>query len=222
MCVIQLLLILTFGVIGVFSGAPRPLQLATIFAHISDELDHTSLSNCNLSAAILPVNDTKVHLPTPSSSLVLTYVALGRGTQNYSCSTSDSSTKPVAVGAAATLFDASCLALASMSLLHEVPAIMRRTPLGSLAFMAETMSFATNTPGLIIGEHYFDADGDPYFDLRLGGANAWIVAAKKASADAPIREANTCGDTSSEDVAWLELKRKAGDGLEVSPQNSFK
>ncbi|KAJ5899631.1 hypothetical protein N7495_004375 [Penicillium taxi] len=214
MRIIQFVSILTIGVIGVVSDVSRPLQFATMFARISDELDHMSLGNCNLSAAALPVNNTKVKLPTPSSSLNLKYVALGRGTQNYSCSTSNSSAKPVAVGAAAALFDASCLASASMTLLHEVPAVIRRTSLGSLAFMAEMLSLTTNKTDLIIGEHYFDASGDPYFDLRLGGANAWMVATKKASVDAPIKDANSCSNVSSEDVAWLELERKTGNGVE--------
>jgi hypothetical protein len=215
--VLSVLLLLTTSLTGV-TALPGPLRLASTFSHIANELGHISLGNCSLANASLPLNDTKIPLPDPSSHLTLKYIAVGRGTQNYSCPSTDASSRktaaPTATGAAATLFDASCVASTSMTLLHELPAVAGRTPLGSLAFMAEMLSSTTNTSDLIIGEHYFDAAGDPFFDLRLGGDDDWMVATKDASVSAPARV--YASDYESKDVAWLRLERKKGQGIKVS------
>lgn len=212
-----LMLLLAIRLAGA-AALSDPLRLATTFSHIASELDHINLGNCSLADADLPLNDTKVELPGPSSHLTLKYVALGRGTQNYSCPSTNAScrntTAPTATGAAATLFDASCLASTSTTLLHEIPALTGRTPLGSLAFMAEILSSTTNTSDLIIGEHYFDAAGDPFFDLRLGGSNTWMIAKKNASVTAPTRVYSSPDE--SKDVPWLKLGRKDGNGISVS------
>ncbi|KAJ6095632.1 hypothetical protein N7486_006378 [Penicillium sp. IBT 16267x] len=199
-----LILLLTVGVAGV-SSLPGPLRLASTFSRISNELDHISLGNCSLSNAVLPINGTKITLPRPSTGLSLKYIALGRGTQNYTCENSTSSAVPVSVGAAATLFDASCIALKSLTLLHEMPAVIGETPTGSLAFLAELLSHTTNSSDLILGEHYFNAAGYPVLDLRLSGTQDWIVATKNASVDAPQISNSTC-----QNVDWLELDRKSG------------
>lgn len=208
-----LILVLTTGVAGV-SSLPGPLRLASTFSRISNELDHISLGNCPLSSAVLPLNGTTIRLPQPSTGLNLKYIALGRGTQNYTCENSTSSAVPVSVGAAATLFDASCIASKSLTLLHEMPAIAGETPTGSLALLAELLSHTTNSSDLILGEHYFNAAGYPVLDLRLSGSQDWVVATKNASVDAPQTSTSTC-----QNVAWLELDRKpgrcSGNGIEV-------
>ncbi|KAJ5650758.1 uncharacterized protein N7484_004481 [Penicillium longicatenatum] len=199
-----ILLLLTVGVAGV-SSLPGPLRLASTFSRISNELDHTTLGKCSLSSAVLPLNGTAIKLPRPTTALNLKYIALGRGTQNYTCENSTSSAIPVSVGAAATLFDASCIAAKSLTLLHEMPAVFGETPTGSLAFLAELLSHTTNSSDLIIGEHYFNAAGYPVLDLRLSGSQDWVVATKNASVDAPQISSSTC-----QNVAWLELDRKPG------------
>ncbi|KAJ5083962.1 hypothetical protein NUU61_008541 [Penicillium alfredii] len=190
-----------------------PLSLAVSFSSIGSELDHISLGSCSLADATLPLNDTKTKLPVPATHLSLKYVALGRGTQNYSCATSKASTTPEATGAAATLFDASCLASTSLTLLHEFVPVVGHAPLGSLALLATTLGQTTNTTDLIIGEHYFNAAGDPFFDLRLGGSDAWLVAKKNASAVAPKRPAKALANDTSSDVPWLKLGFKSGHSL---------
>jgi len=213
----SMLLLLTATLAGA-TVLPGSLQLAQSFSHIANELSHTSLGNCSLANASLPLNDTKSVLPDPSSPLTLKYIALGRGTQNYSCPSTNASsrntTTPKATGAAATLFDASCIASASMTLLHELPAVAGRTTLGSLAFMAEILSSTTNSSDLIIGEHYFNAAGEPFFDLKLSRDDTWMVATKKTSVSAPARAYTS--KTESKDVAWLRLERKEGNGIKVS------
>lgn len=209
-----LILVLTIRVTGVFS-LPGPLRLAATFSRISNELDHISLGNCSLSSAVLPLNGTAIKLPRPSNGLNLKYIAIGRGTQNYTCENSTSSAVPVSVGAAATLFDASCIASQSLTLLHEMPAVIGETPTGSLAFLAQLLSHTTNSSDLILGEHYFNAAGYPVLDLRLSGTHDWVVATKNASVDAPQISSSTC-----QNVAWLELDRESGNcsgnGIEVS------
>lgn len=204
--------------LAVVTAFPDSLRLAMTFSQIANELDNISLGNCSLAGADLPLNTTKLELPRPSSNLTLKYIALGRGTQNYTCpsisATSRNASTPTETGAAAMLFDASCLASASMTLLHELPAIIGRAPLASLAFLVEMLGATTGTSNLILGEHYFNANGDPFFDLRMSGSAAWMIARKNASVPAPAREYSS--DTESKDVAWLQLETKKGNGIEVS------
>lgn len=195
---------------------PRPLALASSFSHIYHQLDNISLGNCSLVKATLPLKATESPLPVPSARLALKYIALGQGTQNYTCppnSPSDkkSTIKPEAIGAVATLFDASCLTAASENILHEVPAIISRAPLESLAFMAALMAQGTRSSNLIIGEHHFNAGGDPVFDLNLSGSNSWIATNKNASVPAPKSASG-----SSDDVPWLKLSYKEGHNIQVS------
>ncbi|KAJ5267517.1 hypothetical protein N7478_010325 [Penicillium angulare] len=191
------------------SALPGPLRLAATFSRISNELDHMSLGSCSISNATIPLNDTSVYLPAPASNLTLKYIAIGRGTQNYTCASSSASSTPVQIGAAATLFDASCLASKSLNLLHEIPAVVGSTPIGSLAFLAELLSHTTNTTDLILGEHYFNAAGSPVIDFRLSGRRDWIVASKNASVDAP--QTSTDAD---QNVPWLKLDRTSGCGIQ--------
>ncbi|KAJ5923513.1 hypothetical protein N7454_008758 [Penicillium verhagenii] len=188
------------------TSIPGPLRLVSTFSRISSELDNIILGNCSLSDATLPIDKTAVKLPEPSSNLSLKYIAIGRGTQNYTCENSTSSAVPVSVGAAATLFDASCIASKSLTLLHEMPAVFGEAPVASLAFLAELLSHTTNSSNLILGEHYFDAAGYPVLDLRLSGSDDWVVATKNASVNATQISTST-----NQNVAWLELDRKSGD-----------
>ncbi|CAI7629042.1 unnamed protein product [Penicillium bialowiezense] len=206
--------LLAVGSVNADLGQPNPLALASSFTHIYHQLDSIHLGNCSLDNATLPLSETKTPLPDPSTNLTLKYVALGRGTQNYTCPSNSSSNpkstvKPEATGAVATLFDASCLAAASGPLLHEVPALVSTTSLGSLAFMAALVAQGTRSTNLIIGEHYFNGQGDPVFDLRLSGSDSWIATTKKAAVPAPNSTLGT-----SDDVPWLKLGYKKGQNLE--------
>ncbi|KAJ5776650.1 uncharacterized protein N7511_001661 [Penicillium nucicola] len=212
-CFLALVLLLVAATVKAYSAIPHPLAYAASFSLISRELDLINLGNCSIANAYLPLADTKTKLPDPSKNLTLKYVALGRGTQNYSCPTSNASSnlkataKPFATGAAATLFDASCLASSSGAILHQLPAMMSNVPLGSIAFMAALLGQGTKSTDLIIGEHYFNAGGDPVFDLSLSGSPSWIVAKKDAAVSAPASEpsANQTGN-----VPWLKLGHKDG------------
>ncbi|KAJ5960918.1 uncharacterized protein N7479_008068 [Penicillium vulpinum] len=202
------------------SGLPHPLGLAASFSRIYHQLDDINLGNCSLSNVYLSLNEEKSSLPHPSKNLTLKYVALGRGTQNYTCpsdasSNSKTTVEPTAVGAVATLFDASCIAASSLALLHEVPALISKTPVGSLAFMATLVSQGTRSTNLIIGEHYFNDGGDPVFDMELSGSDSWIAASKIASTPAPKSKSRSRSRSKTPgDVPWLKLGQKKGNGIQ--------
>lgn len=211
-----LLVLLKVATVNGELALPRPLALASSFSHIYHQLDNFNLGNCSLANATLPLNATKSPLPKPSTNLTLKYVALGRGTQNYTCPSNTSSDlksniKPEAKGAVATLFDASCLTKAAESLLHEVPAILSTTPLDSVAFLAALVGQGTRSTNLIIGEHYFNAEGDPVFDLSLTETSSWITSKKNSSIPAPRSISGSSGD-----VPWLKLGCKKGHNIQVS------
>ncbi|KAJ5173071.1 hypothetical protein N7492_005664 [Penicillium capsulatum] len=214
-----LLAALILTVTGAAHVLPGPLRLADTFSHIAKDLDHINLGKCSLEGITLPLNKTKVKLPKPSSHLDLKHVVIGRGTQNYTCPSSGMSTKlrrdtsPEATGAAAALFDASCIAAASPNILHELPAVLGKAPLGSLVFLSEILSRTTTTSELIIGEHYFNSDGEPLFNLGLSDGDSWLIAKKNSSVEAPTRVTSPSRESNIQDVPWLKLGYNKGKGL---------
>lgn len=186
--------------------------------NIGKELDDAHLGNCTLGDAALPLSKTNPELPPLSEGLNPKYVTLGRGTQNYTCC-SESSDSPVSIGARATLFDASCLAQYYPGLLHELPDMLRHVPVDMLTFQTVITGrlASPETGSLVVGEHYFNADSVPFFDLRFGGSDDYMMTDKKiGSAPAPSdKSASTKGDD-GKDVAWLKLASTDGHGVQVS------
>lgn len=205
---LHFLLLVFFSVFT--SGAPivNNGQLIRTFIDIAKGLDTFQLANCSLPNAVLPIADTAQQLPPPSDGLKLKYVVVGRGTQNYTCSTRNHSATPTATGATATLFDASCLAGQAPEILHSLAPIaadISSTTIDFLALLTERVASASDA-SLFLGEHYFTSSGVPFFDLRLSGHQNWIAAGKDAAVSAPKRQ----------DVPWLKLKAVDGEGLKVS------
>jgi hypothetical protein len=77
-----------------------PLQGADLFRR-QDNASATE-PTCDLSGLQQPANT----LTPPTTGLELEIIARGKGTQNYTCA--DAAAKPVAIGAVASLFNASC------------------------------------------------------------------------------------------------------------------
>lgn len=102
-----------------------------------------------------------------------------------------------------------------------MPVVIGGTPLGSLALLAELLSHTTNSSDLIIGEHYFNAAGDPFFNLKMSGSDAWMVTKKDASVTAPKRVSHIADDNGDEDVAWLKLSSTDGHIIKVSSEQSL-
>ncbi|KAF2803493.1 uncharacterized protein BDZ99DRAFT_468045 [Mytilinidion resinicola] len=112
--------------------------------------------SCDLSTTAQPANT----LPAVSSGLQLALIAAGTGTQNYTCANSSSATVPVAIGAVASLTNASC-AVASGNL-------------GSI-----------NEDAAAIGMHFFVDSTTPDFDvIGLGNTELKKNAAMTAPAEA--------------------------------------
>jgi hypothetical protein len=129
-------------------------------------------------------------LPAPGA-LSLKYITLGVGTQNYSCSAKG--TTPTAIGAVASLYDASLLLSPAKSSL--IP---------SFAAVAYSTHTWFNLPTL--GHHFFSASGVPTFDL---GSHGFLSAKKAANVTAPT-------GSISGSVDWLLLR---DDGRGVSSKN---
>jgi hypothetical protein len=141
-----------------------------------------------------------VQLPPPSAGLTLSHIAIGRGTQNYTCT--DDNATPVAAGAVATLFNVTCLAGPYPGLLSLMPNIALKFPTPDPANVL--------SPGNIFlsGHHYFTDLTTPFFDLNTAAHTWGSVGCKKANAtDAPNK---------AKDVPWLKLTSKSRDGCTIS------
>lgn len=118
--------------------------------------------SCDLSGVAQPPNG----LAPPAADLSLVLVALGRGTQNYTCGV-NTTAAPSAFGAVAQLFNASCAISSNPS--------------------ADTISLAAIEDTPVVGSHYFTDVTTPDFDvIGLGNTQAKKaeeVLAPKPSAD---------------------------------------
>ena len=131
-------------------------------------------------------------------------IAIGRGTQNYTCATSTSSSVPVAIGAMADLFDASVL-------LPFLPPkdgeeILDLLPGYLVSFPYEALANST-LPSL--GQHFFQGPTSPVFNLEpghvgmLNGAKAADIIAPPLSSPGPDGVGNGAVD-------WLMLTALPG------------
>ncbi|EJT71589.1 malate dehydrogenase [Gaeumannomyces tritici R3-111a-1] len=162
---------------------------------------------CDLSMAQLPtVPGSKNPMPPPSAGLALKHIALGRGTQNYTCDAGNATAAPVAAGALATLFNASCVGSYFPQLLNQLSKV---TILFNLTGEELDQKIAPSNLA-ISGHHYFTPDATvPFFDLdvpgqQLGRVSVGKNASEPAPADAPR------GQQGEAAVAWLKLTAKPG------------
>ncbi|GAB1314884.1 Malate dehydrogenase [Madurella fahalii] len=157
---------------------------------------------CDLSAVALPPG--AADLPQPAPGLTLKHIAIGRGTQNYTCDAGDATAAPKAVGALATLFNASCAAAIHPDL---VSALAR----ASLHFSVQESESKLAPSNLAVsGVHYFSEATTAFFNLDV--SSSWkigeIPCGKNASVPAPV-DAQT-GLANDAAVAWLKLNAKPG------------
>ena len=126
-------------------------------------------------------------------------MAVGRGTQNYTCEASNTDTVPQAAGALAQLFNASCVAALYPDLLERIPAMALRFNLSDSDQLGASPLQAT-------GVHFFSAPKTPYFDLGAGQGEAWC--AKDDESAAP--DSAAVGQQDDKAVAWLRLTTTEG------------
>ncbi|KAL8786862.1 MAG: hypothetical protein Q9195_008019 [Heterodermia aff. obscurata] len=200
------------------SAWPSPIRtyftaLSSRIAAIRDTAPKT-LPTCTFTSAVLPNSS----LPAPSPGLVPWHIAVGRGTQNYTCDPSTPQAAPKPVGAVATLYNASCLAAINPYMLSLVPAaaLSVSSPLpGKTLFPAQSV---------LSGHHFFSDATTPIFNLHTAIANYGITFNKKiANVTAPATNAGNVpnqGPDGSKPVPWLKLQTQIPNG-NVEPSDEL-
>lgn len=150
---------------------------------------------CDVSKAKMPSSET---LDAPAEGLLVSSVVVGRGTQNYTCDAGNSTAAPVAAGAVATLFDASCVAALYPDLLERIPGM-------ALRFNLSDPEQLGASPLPIVGEHHFTAEKVPYFNIGNG-----VEVFGKKDDDAPAPSTAAIGQKGEPAVAWLKLAAVEG------------
>ncbi|KAI5812050.1 hypothetical protein BZA77DRAFT_347303 [Pyronema omphalodes] len=143
--------------------------------------------NCPLtSSAILPTiqQPNYTELTSPGAGIpVPLRVVLGHGTQNYTCPTNTSVSKPIPAGAKAQLIDASCLA-AYPDLLHSLPSTIQAFSSRKLAEFLER-KIGVYMFNAYIGDHFFSDAKTPVFSFARSGGEV-IVGRKLENVPAPM------------------------------------
>jgi hypothetical protein len=183
-----------------------PFKSDKVFAGKSME-KRGQLWSCSLTSAVLPQRGSAPELPDPSPGLTLKHVGMGRGTQNYTCATADDSSVPVAIGAMASLYDASCL-ISSNSELYDKLASRILQLSQAVNTLLVNMACQVFNAEILLGIHYFPLPKTPLFDLRFNKDTDWATALVFAKVPAPVS-----ADTPA--VDWLKLTRKDGSGIQV-------
>lgn len=159
---------------------------------------------CDLSNVVMP--QAPVPLPPPSPGSVLAHIVVGRGTQNYTCSEDSAEIIPVANGAIATLYNATCVAANFPELLSLMPKVALQFPPPE-----PDMEKEKRMPANILysGHHYFTDSTTPIFDLNTEGYPLGVVAAKKLNGtDAPVGAPKGPAGMGAGSVPWLLLGAK--------------
>ncbi|KAI1768705.1 hypothetical protein GGR53DRAFT_347846 [Hypoxylon sp. FL1150] len=189
--------------------AAKPDGLATVseyFNMLAQKIEVGKLMAtapvCNLSAAQMATAPQP--LDPPSAGLTLKHVAIGRGTQNYTCDLTNATAVPVQIGAVATLFNASCVAATYPDLLQLLPKLALQF---NLTAQEDSRMGPTNL--IISGKHFFTNTTTPFFNLdttqyNLGEAGCSKANQTNAPADAPT------GQAGEKAVPWLKLKTHIG------------
>ncbi|EFR03154.1 hypothetical protein MGYG_06149 [Nannizzia gypsea CBS 118893] len=173
---------------------PQPADLPLVFNELNPLRQRPG---CDISTKQLPKIGHPPELPGPEASLQLKYVTFGVGTQNYTCA--GGVTKPVHIGAVATLYDGSCLVNMNFRIMDILSYISLHTSNASAKWVLEDF---LKLPKL--GQHYFTG-GRPFFDLTTRGGSDKAYVSVVANVPAP----------SNSDVSWLRLNKVEGSGMEV-------
>ncbi|KOS17251.1 hypothetical protein ESCO_006386 [Escovopsis weberi] len=136
--------------------------------------------------------------------LTIRHVAVGRGTQNYTCDASNPTAAPQPIGAMATLFNVSCVAAMW-------PTLVEAMPLMAVAMDLSTTKTAGAGFAPMSGVHYFTDLTTPYFDLDTPSmAIGEAPCAKNSSTAAPGLPLGGMGHWKGSAVPWLKLTTKDG------------
>lgn len=132
----------------------------------------------------------------------LSHVAVGRGTQNYTCDASKPDEAPKAVGAVAVLYNVTCTAAM-------YPDVAEKIPNMAVHFQLDDEARLGPVTMPVSGHHYFTSKGVPFFNLVTDSMNiGQVPCAKNSSAPAPsTASAGQVGDAA---VPWLKLTSVEG------------
>ncbi|GAQ10532.1 hypothetical protein ALT_7853 [Aspergillus lentulus] len=201
-------------------------ELAEFYSKVSHYIDDakdvfTATTTCDPSKIALPAFASG--LPSPGNQKPL-YVAVGRGTQvsnnytfrshircmakvadptqNYSCATSTADSKPVAIGAVASLYNATCIAASYSDMIDMLPNIAYKLQLPTNSWA--TLPYANLN---LLGHHFFE-DSVPIFNLDTTPQRQYGIAYTKKKADLAAPSSAVQGANGA--VAWLYLTTTEG------------
>ncbi|KAF1923238.1 uncharacterized protein M421DRAFT_329896 [Didymella exigua CBS 183.55] len=171
-----------------------------ILPRMIDQMDQAS-ATCDLSNAALPATSG---LPAIGAGLKLKHIAVGRGIQNYTCATAAATETPKAIGAVASLFNATCDGV-------HAPAVLASVTKIAIGYSIPDTKLAE---GRLSGHHEFTEKGVPFFKLQTDKVNFGTVhVGDPKKMDAP-KDASE-GPNGLGSVPWLKLTHVDGDYQEV-------
>lgn len=127
------------------------------------------------------------------------HVAVGRGTQNYTCADSTAQSKPVAAGAVARLYNATCAAA-------NYPQLLARLPNASLVFGSPAVEDEPLHPAPLYfsGDHFFIDAKTPVFNVGTKSDFYGVAVCAKSDSSAAPADA-PAGPNGLGSVPWLKL-----------------
>ncbi|KAJ9211501.1 hypothetical protein DTO166G4_6922 [Paecilomyces variotii] len=187
---------------NVYGYSAELAEFYTRVSHYIGEIRQASTASptCDTSKIALPAQASG--LPAPPAGQKVLHVAVGRGTQNYTCADSTANTKPVAIGALASLYNATCVAA-------NYPDLMSMAPNVVINIALPTKSSSTLPPANLelLGHHFFRDTTTPVFNLDTTPERQYGIAISKknASMSAPTDAVKGQHNTGNGAVAWLYL-----------------
>ncbi|KAF5368933.1 hypothetical protein D9758_002912 [Tetrapyrgos nigripes] len=194
-----------FSLLPLLSFTRMQLLIPLLFASMALAVPTRS---CDVSSAMVDVPANSA-LPPPTHQV--SFLALGVGTQNYTCTSAGNYTT---AGALAELFDISCLY--GTEYLSKLPSaalqLWEKVPVSTNALTAiKSLPLPRPAASSILGQHYFVTNPvtgsgiSPKWDFTsaafAGNSDAFVIAARAAGVPAP---------TGSSDVDWLLLTNVKG------------
>ncbi|USW49491.1 hypothetical protein Slin15195_G028100 [Septoria linicola] len=163
---------------------------------------------CSCNTASIKLPQAPKPLPEVSEGLSLYHIAVGRGTQNYTCDLSNATAVPAAAGAVATLVNATCLTANSATLAWK---------LAGWAYQDKSAKVPTSFPEndflRISGHHYFTDLTTAYFNLdTVGQGNDTWQSNYSQGGFKKVNATDAPADAIEGSVPWLKLTSKNDTG----------
>lgn len=149
---------------------------------------------------MLTIHPAPTPFAAPAQGTSLRHIAIGRGTQNYTCASSTASDVPKAVGAVASLFNVTCDA-----------ARLNTDTLAKLTNLALNYAIPVSPEAekRLSGHHEFTAAGVPLFMLQTQDVDYGRVECT-VDAKSPAPTTASLGTNSLGSVPWLKLNATVG------------